>query len=152
MKKSFSSLPQPQIGSPEERQHRSLFYLQQESQFNTPRLGISHDNLPSAVELILYKAQENEKRLNLVLELLQQTQDTLPDELLDTDQASEFLKITKPTLYSKVSRGELPHMKRSKRLYFSKQELKEYLKAGKRLSNAEIDAKATAYLQAKQED
>jgi hypothetical protein len=43
-------------------------------------------------------------------------------------------------------RGELPVMKRSKRLYFSSKELLAYLKGGRKMSNAEIEAEAEAYL------
>jgi len=51
-----------------------------------------------------------------------------PDQLLTIQQAAEFLSLSVPTLYSKVSKGELPVMKRSKRLYFSRIQLMEYLK------------------------
>ena len=37
-------------------------------------------------------------------------------------------------------------MKRSKRLYFSRTELMEYLKEGRKKSNAEIEKEAEAYL------
>lgn len=74
------------------------------------------------------------------------TQSDLPEQLLTIDQASIFLSLSKATLYSKVSRGELPFMKRSKRLYFSRIELMNYLKAGRKKSNAEIQAEAEAYL------
>jgi hypothetical protein len=37
-------------------------------------------------------------------------------------------------------------MKRSKRLYFSRTELMEYVKAGRKKSNAEIEREAKAYL------
>jgi hypothetical protein len=40
-------------------------------------------------------------------------------------------------------------MKRSKRLYFSRTELLEYLKDGRKKSNAEIEAEAKAYLKKK---
>lgn len=68
------------------------------------------------------------------------------DELLNIQQASELLNLSVPTIYSKVSKFELPVMKRSKRLYFSKTELIEYLKAGKRKTSEEIEAEADAYL------
>ena len=45
------------------------------------------------------------------------------DELLTIKQASEFLNLSVPTLYNKVSKNELPFMKRTKRLYFSRAEL-----------------------------
>jgi excisionase family DNA binding protein len=59
---------------------------------------------------------------------------------------SKVLGLSAPTMYSKVSRGELPVMKRGNRLYFSKKELLEYLKAGRKKTNAEIEAEAQAYL------
>lgn len=69
-----------------------------------------------------------------------------PEQLLTIQQAAEFLSLSVPTLYSKVSKGELPVMKRSKRLYFSSTELMEYLKQGRKKSNAEIEQEAEAYL------
>ena len=69
-----------------------------------------------------------------------------PEQLLTIQQAAELLSLTVPTLYSKVSKGELPVMKRSKRLYFSRTELTEYIKEGRKKSNAEIEAEAEAYL------
>ena len=69
-----------------------------------------------------------------------------PEQLLTIEEAAEFLRLTVPTMYSKVSKGELPVMKRSKRLYFSRTELLEYLKDGRKKSNAEIEQEAKVYL------
>ena len=69
-----------------------------------------------------------------------------PEQLLTIQEAAEFLSLTVPTLYSKTSKGELPFMKRGKRLYFSRTELLDYLKEGRKKSNAEIEAEAKAYL------
>ncbi len=69
-----------------------------------------------------------------------------PEQLLTIQEAAQFLNLTVPTIYSKVSKGELPVMKRSKRLYFSSTELMEYLKEGRKKSNAEIEQEAEAYL------
>jgi len=69
-----------------------------------------------------------------------------PEQLLTIQEAAEFLSLTVPTMYSKVSKGELPVMKRSKRLYFSRTELVAYLKEGRKKSNAEIEQEAEAYL------
>lgn len=69
-----------------------------------------------------------------------------PEQLLTIQEAAHFLNLTVPTIYSKVSKGELPVMKRSKRLYFSSTELMEYLKEGRKKSNAEIEQEAKAYL------
>src|SRR5690606_42109232 len=69
-----------------------------------------------------------------------------PEQLLTIQEAAQFLNLTVPTIYSKVSKGELPVMKRSKRLYFSSTELMEYIKEGRKKSNAESEAEAEAYL------
>lgn len=69
-----------------------------------------------------------------------------PEQLLTIQQAAELLSLTVPTLYSKVSKSELPVMKRGKRLYFSRTELMEYIKEGRKKSNAEIEVEAEAYL------
>lgn len=69
-----------------------------------------------------------------------------PEQLLTIAEAAEFLSLTVPTMYSKVSKNEIPVMKRSKRLYFSRTELLEYLKQGRKKSNAEIQQEAEAYL------
>ena len=69
-----------------------------------------------------------------------------PEQLLTVQKAAQFLNLTVPTIYSKVSKGELPVIKISKRLYFSSIELMEYLKEGRKKSNAEIQQEAEAYL------
>jgi len=69
-----------------------------------------------------------------------------PEQLLTIQEAAEFLSLTVPTMYSKCSKGELPVMKRSKRLYFSSIQLMEYIKSGAKKSNAEIEAEAESYL------
>lgn len=68
------------------------------------------------------------------------------DTLLNVEEAAELLSLTKPTIYSKVSRGELPVMKGSKRLYFSRTELMDYLRKRRRLTNDEVAANADLYL------
>jgi len=69
-----------------------------------------------------------------------------PEKLLTIQEAAKFLSLTVPTMYSKVSKGELPVMKRGKRLYFSRTELLAYLKEGRKKSNAEIEQEAKKYL------
>ena len=86
---------------------------------------------------------------NLILDLKQPQEvepTEPPEQLLTVQEAAQFLNLTVPTIYSKVSKGELPVMKRSKRLYFSSTELMEYLKEGRKKSNAEIEQEAEAYL------
>ena len=70
-----------------------------------------------------------------------------PEQLLTIQEAATLLHLTVPTIYSKHSKGELPGVcKRGKRLYFSKQSLIEWVKEGRKKSNAEIEQEAEAYL------
>jgi len=98
--------------------------------------------------------QSIEERLsnieNLILDLKHQpnpVESTTPqDQLLTIQEAAEFLSLTVATLYSKVSKFELPFMKRSKRLYFSRTELLDYLKQGRKKTTTEIETEAVQYL------
>ncbi|WP_162415604.1 helix-turn-helix domain-containing protein [Cyclobacterium roseum] len=101
--------------------------------------------------------EEIEARLssieNLILDIKHKSQPVAPadqpEQLLSIQEASQFLNLKVPTIYSKVSKGELPVMKRSKRLYFSRAELLGYLKEGRKKSNAEIEQEAESFLKKK---
>lgn len=105
--------------------------------------ALTFEQLPRAVTLLTKEVSE----IKALLLKKSEQQPTQPqDELLTIQQASELLNLSVPTLYSKCSKREISFMKRSKRLYFSRTEIIEYLKAGKRKSSAEIEAEADAYL------
>lgn len=64
------------------------------------------------------------------------------DKLFSIDETSDFLHLKKQTIYSYVSRGIIPHSKRAGRLYFSKNDLIEWIKEGnKRPFDVEEEAK-----------
>ena len=69
-----------------------------------------------------------------------------PEQLLTIQEAAEFLTLSVATMYSKVSKNEIPFMKKGKRLYFSRIELLEYVKQGRSKSNTEIEQEAEMYL------
>ncbi len=106
-------------------------------------MNLTFEQLPTAVTLLTKEISELKA---LLLQKNEQQPTEQPEQLLTIQQAAELFNLTVPTMYSKVSRGELPVMKRGKRLYFSRTELMEYLKAGKKKTNAEIEAEAKAYL------
>ena len=87
---------------------------------------------------------------NLILDLKHQPKptnfDQLPESPIFIQEAAQVLGVTVPTMYSKVSKGELPVTKRGKRLYFFRSELLKYLKEGRKKSNAEIEEEAETYL------
>lgn len=103
---------------------------------------LTFDQLPQAVASLTQEIGEIKK---LLIEKSNLQSAEITEQLLTVEQAAQFLNLSVPTIYSKVSRGELPVMKRTKRLYFSSTQLMEYLKQGCRLSNDEIEAKAEAY-------
>ena len=104
---------------------------------------LTFDQLPQAVTMLTKEVSELKR---LFIEKQDQLPTDHPEQLLTIQQAAEFLSLSVPTLYTKVSKGELPVMKQGKRLYFSRTELMEYIKEGRKKTNAEIEAEAEAYL------
>lgn len=100
---------------------------------------ITFENLPIAVS-------ELHEKLNRIESLLlqQNGEQSAPaqDELLTVEDAAKFLSLSKPTIYGLIHKGALPVMKRSKRCYFSKADLMNYLKAGRKRSNDELESEA----------
>lgn len=86
---------------------------------------------------------------NAVRSAISETQPTQRNEapdLLTVQQAAEFLSLSVPTIYAKISNKELPCMKRAKRVYFSREDLMTYLRAGRKRTIAEIEAGANNVL------
>ena len=73
------------------------------------------------------------------------------EEIGGIDLAIEITGLAKPTIYSLCSERKIPHSKQGKRLYFSRQELTDWLKQGKRKTNAEIAIEAANYGQKEKE-
>jgi excisionase family DNA binding protein len=108
--------------------------------------NLTFEQLPYAITLLTKEVSE----LKELLLKKQQTATIVPvEELLTVEQAAEFLNLSVPTIYTKVSRGTLPVMKKSKRLYFSNLELMNYLKDGRKKTNEEIEQEADTYLSKK---
>ena len=105
--------------------------------------NLTFNDLPNAVTKLTKEISE----LKALLTKKQEEKRKDPTEkLLSVQETAKFLNLSIPTIYSKVSRRELPFMKRGKRLYFSSIDLLNYLKEGKVKSNSEIEAEATLYL------
>jgi hypothetical protein len=66
-------------------------------------------------------------------------------EILTAKQASEFLNLAIPTIYSLVSRRALISYKRAKKLYFKKTELAQWIQSGRRSSMSELQNKAKTF-------
>ena len=86
----------------------------------------SFDKLPEVVRQLFEKVE----RIELLLQDLQQQPEE--DTLLTLTEAAEFLKTSPAAIYTKVSRGEIPFSKPGRRLYFDKDELRKWVKLGKK--------------------
>lgn len=71
------------------------------------------------------------------------------DEVLTIKQAAQLLCLSVPTIYGLVHRAAIPVSKRGKRLYFSKAELTQWIKDGRKKTTKEIAAEAQQYLKSK---
>jgi len=108
-------------------------------------MEITFETLPKAVTTLQDSVNEI-KRL-----LLEKSNEPQPqaDDLLTVQDTAKFLRLSVPTVYTLISKGELPVMKRSKRCYFSKVELINYLKQGRKKTLAETASEADTYLKKK---
>ncbi len=71
-----------------------------------------------------------------------QTPQPEPEKPLTVREAAKYLTLSVPTVYSLISKGELPVKKRSKRCYFFASDLNNYLKAGgKKIAIKEVPEK-----------
>lgn len=96
---------------------------------------LTFDQLPAAISLLI-------REVNSLKLALQSAPPEPADQLLTVDQAAAFLTLAKPTIYAMISRGELPNLKRGKRVYFQKSDLLNYLKEGRRKTYQQINAEA----------
>ena len=101
------------------------------------------EQLPEMVNTLTKEVSDLKR---LLTERQEQQPPAEAEQLLTIQQASKYLSLSVPTIYSKVSKNELPYMKRSKRLYFSQTELMQYLKDGRKKSKEEIEAEAEVQL------
>jgi excisionase family DNA binding protein len=99
-------------------------------------------------ELPLAVSQLHDKVNNIERLLLERSNDphSESDQLLTIQQAGDLLSLSVTTIYGLVSRSEIPVNKMGKRLYFSKQELIDWIKSGRKKTVYEISAETDKYL------
>jgi predicted DNA-binding transcriptional regulator AlpA len=93
------------------------------------------NELPDVVRRLFEKVERME---TLLINL--QPKDVSESDLLDITEAAKFLKVSVASLYTKVSRNQIPVSKPGKRLYFIWSELRECIKTGREKSSFEISA------------
>ena len=110
-------------------------------------MKLSFEELPQAVS-------EIHSKLSNIERLLQERSSDPKndeDELLTIQQAAKLLQLSVPTLYGYVHRSEIPVCKRSKRLYFSKRELMEWIKSARKHTIEEAGRKAEEHVSKKRQ-
>lgn len=79
------------------------------------------------------------EELEVVLRKIDTKIEDPASDVLSIEKAAELLKLSKTTIYGLVNRRSIPHSKKGKRLYFSKDDLIEWMKSGKRRTRQEIE-------------
>lgn len=102
--------------------------------------NLSFEQLPGAVFQLF------EKLNNIEHLLLNKTNQPESDQLLTIQQAGQLIKLSVPTIYGYVSKNEIPFSKKGKRLYFSKQQLFDWIQEGRKKTKSEITVEASSYL------
>jgi excisionase family DNA binding protein len=91
------------------------------------------ETLPKVVGEIITRLDS----IEMLLQKNSANQDELPT-FLSVAEAANFLSLSVPTIYGLVQRADIPVNKKGKRLYFSKPELIEWVKSGRKKTNLEV--------------
>lgn len=95
-------------------------------------------------ELILDKLNNIE---NLLKTVMKNDNGTITiTEVLNLNQAAEYVSLSKSAIYKKTSERNIPHFKKGKKLYFKRSELDHWLTSMKISTKDEIDQAANDYI------
>lgn len=83
---------------------------------------------------------------NIKNELQPTSNATSEDAILNINELSKLIGLTKPTIYGHVHRKTIPFIKKGKMLRFSKNDILNWLQEGKSQSNPDLEAKVNDYL------
>jgi excisionase family DNA binding protein len=106
-------------------------------------------NLPTWVKLEVSKADlEAFAKTLLAQNTSQAATPSLPAKaLMSVEDAAKFLNLAKTTLYQLTSRNEIPFVKRTRKLYFNRTDLENWLLEGTQKSKKEIEKEAILFIQ-----
>ena len=102
---------------------------------------ITFENLPQAVTELTETVNEIKRVL-----LEKTNQGPEPEELLTIKQASILLNLSIPTLYGYSRKHEIPVCKRGSRLFFSKNDLFDWVKSARKKTVEETSKEAEDYI------
>ena len=112
-------------------------------------MKINIEQLPQWVKLEISKEDllAFAEKLREISEKEEQTEKKeAEDELLNFEKMCAFLGIAKSTGYQRISRGEIPHLKKGRRIYSWKSEMIKYVESGRRKTKLDLEEVAGRYL------
>ncbi|MDJ1493683.1 helix-turn-helix domain-containing protein [Cytophagaceae bacterium DM2B3-1] len=94
----------------------------------------NHSSIPNPFEELIARLSRLEDMLyELHKELISSKESPLDKEQIGgIELAMQLTGLARSTIYNLTSEGKIPYMKRGKKIYFSYQELSEWLRDGKR--------------------
>jgi len=97
---------------------------------------------PTELEILI------EKAVSKTLAALEREPAPDPERWFDIHELAGYLpdKPAVPTIYGYVHRRTIPYHKKSKKLYFLKSEIDDWLRSGRQLTNTEAEAAAVRIL------
>ena len=99
---------------------------------------MSFDSLPETV----IRLEEKIDKLTAYIQSLEGRKSEPVDRKFTVQETADYLDLAPATVYTKFHRGELPGNKVGGRVYFFESDLRDYIRAGRRKTNAEIWAEA----------
>lgn len=91
----------------------------------------NNDNLPNPFQQLFDMMRVLDQKIDsLIDEKGKAKEEVSEDDLLTVRTAAEYLKVSSSTLYQLTSRKEIPFIKRGKRLYFKKEDLRKWIEEG----------------------
>jgi excisionase family DNA binding protein len=102
----------------------------------------TNEHLPNLFQQLYDKICSLERKVDALLNESNEAKEEAPkDEPLTVRQAADYLKLSTFTLYGLTSRQDIPFMKRGKRLYFKKEDLREWIETGSHTPASEAEKK-----------
>jgi excisionase family DNA binding protein len=108
-----------------------------------------NDNLPNPFQQFFDMMRVLERKVDALTNEEGSVKEQLPkDELMTVETAADYLRMSRSSIYQLTSRLEIPFMKKGKRLYFKKEELRQWVEEGsnKPSSLEEKQARALSHL------
>ena len=102
---------------------------------------LNFNDLPQVVSDLYNKVENVEALLQEFLDKMPNSENAGKREVLNADQACEYLGMSKSTFYYKVERQEIPAIKQGKRYYIYKDEIDAWLESS-RTASVPMDADA----------